>query len=153
MGENSTSRLSRRRLLKNAAKAGALFAAAPMFIPGRALGKDGAIPPSERITFGAIGIGGKGAIIGTGGSGAIIGAGGTGCAATTAGTERMADASAAFQNVFITLIFVLLIDRQTRRSVAMFRSLRGRLTLKPSALTTSSPQALKPSRPQALKPS
>ena len=63
MGENSTSRPSRRRLLKNAAKAGALFAAAPMFIPGRALGKDGAIPPSERITFGAIGIGGRGGYI------------------------------------------------------------------------------------------
>ena len=51
MGEKSTSTLSRRRLLKRAANAGVVLATAPMFIPASALGKDGAIPPSERITF------------------------------------------------------------------------------------------------------
>lgn len=54
--------LSRRRLLKNAAKAGAIIAA-PMVIPGSVLGKDGAVPPSERITLGAIGIGGRGGYV------------------------------------------------------------------------------------------
>ena len=63
MGENSSNTLSRRRLLKKAAGAGVAAMAAPMFIPGSALGKDGAIPPSERITFGAIGIGGRGGYI------------------------------------------------------------------------------------------
>jgi len=51
--------MSRRRLLKTAAQAGALIAA-PMVIPSSVLGKDGAVAPSERIMMGAIGIGGRG---------------------------------------------------------------------------------------------
>ncbi len=52
---NRTS-VSRRRFLKTAAKASTVFAA-PCFIPGTALGKDGAVAPSERIVMGGIGIG------------------------------------------------------------------------------------------------
>jgi hypothetical protein len=58
MSEKRT-RLSRRRLLKSAAQAGAILAA-PLVIPGSALGKDGAVSPSERITVGAIGVGNRG---------------------------------------------------------------------------------------------
>jgi len=51
--------LSRRGFLKTAAlAAGAL--AAPMVIPGSALGKSGAVPPSERIVMGGIGLRGRG---------------------------------------------------------------------------------------------
>ena len=49
------SALSRRRFLKTAAGASAL-AAVPYFIPASALGKDGAVPPSEKIIVGGIGI-------------------------------------------------------------------------------------------------
>jgi hypothetical protein len=51
---------SRRRLLKTAVKLGAAAIAAPMIVPGRVLGKDGAVPTGERITLGAIGIGNRG---------------------------------------------------------------------------------------------
>ncbi len=51
--------LSRREALKTAAKAGALVMA-PTIIPARALGRDGAVAPSERIVLGAIGLGGRG---------------------------------------------------------------------------------------------
>ncbi len=34
--------------------------AAPMIIPASALGKDGAVAPSERITIGCIGVGNRG---------------------------------------------------------------------------------------------
>ncbi len=61
MTENGTCP-SRRRLLKNAARAGALLAI-PQIIPSSALGKDGALVPSERITVGAIGIGGRGSYV------------------------------------------------------------------------------------------
>ena len=54
-----TSILSRRRFLARAAGAGATLAA-PWFIPGRALGKNGGVPASERITLGGIGMGGRG---------------------------------------------------------------------------------------------
>ena len=47
--------LSRRRFLKTAAGASAL-AAVPYFVPASALGKDGAVPPSEQIIVGGIGI-------------------------------------------------------------------------------------------------
>ena len=50
---------SRRRFLKTAAQAGALFMA-PQVIPGTALGKGTAAPPSERIVLGGIGIGNRG---------------------------------------------------------------------------------------------
>jgi predicted dehydrogenase len=45
--------------LKTAVKASALFAV-PQVIPGAVLGKDGAVPPSERIVMGGIGIGNRG---------------------------------------------------------------------------------------------
>lgn len=47
--------LSRRRFMKKAARAGTL-AAVPFFIPTTALGRGGAVPPSEKIVVGAIGI-------------------------------------------------------------------------------------------------
>ena len=50
-----TPALSRRRFLATTATAGAALAA-PAFIPGSVLGKNGAIPASERITLGGIGI-------------------------------------------------------------------------------------------------
>jgi Oxidoreductase family, C-terminal alpha/beta domain/Oxidoreductase family, NAD-binding Rossmann fold len=52
--------LTRRRFLKTAAAALAAPIGFPMFVPGRVLGKDGAVPTSERITLGAIGIGNRG---------------------------------------------------------------------------------------------
>jgi len=52
-------RLSRRGFLRHAALAcGAI--AAPNLIPASALGRDGAVAPSERIVMGGIGIGGRG---------------------------------------------------------------------------------------------
>ena len=50
--------LSRRGFLK----AGALVAA-PMFVPGAVLGKDGGVAASERITVGGIGINGRGTYV------------------------------------------------------------------------------------------
>ena len=51
--------LSRRSLLRGGLAAGAA-AAAPTIIPSSALGLDGAVPPSERIVVGGIGIGRRG---------------------------------------------------------------------------------------------
>lgn len=51
--------LTRRQFLKRASVAGAALAM-PCIIPGSALGLNGAVPPSERIVFGGIGIGGRG---------------------------------------------------------------------------------------------
>jgi predicted dehydrogenase len=48
-------RINRRQFLQRAAAA----VAAPMIVPGRVLGLDGAVAPSNRITFGAIGIGNR----------------------------------------------------------------------------------------------
>jgi hypothetical protein len=53
------SSLSRRRFLKTAAGASAL-ATAPYFVPASALGKGGAVAPSDRIVVGGIGIRGRG---------------------------------------------------------------------------------------------
>lgn len=50
---------SRRTFLRRTATAAAAVAL-PTFIPARALGRDGAVPPSERIVLGAIGIGPRG---------------------------------------------------------------------------------------------
>jgi len=50
---------SRRSFLKRSLAAGATVAA-PTIIPSSALGLDGAVPPSERITVGCIGIGRRG---------------------------------------------------------------------------------------------
>ncbi len=54
--------LSRRQLFKTAAKASALLAA-PLVLPSSVFGKDGAVAPSERIVYGAIGIGNRGGYI------------------------------------------------------------------------------------------
>jgi predicted dehydrogenase len=55
----TTATFHRRRFLKTAAGAGAILAI-PQFIPGAALGKDGVVLPSERITLGGLGIGRRG---------------------------------------------------------------------------------------------
>ncbi len=52
-------RFNRRQFVTQMAGAGALLAA-PQVIPGRALGKDGTVSPSERIVMGGIGIGRRG---------------------------------------------------------------------------------------------
>ncbi|NQT16417.1 MAG: Gfo/Idh/MocA family oxidoreductase, partial [Planctomycetes bacterium] len=52
-------RVPRRRFLKTAIQAGGLLMA-PQLIPGAALGKDGAVAPSQRIVMGGIGIGRRG---------------------------------------------------------------------------------------------
>jgi predicted dehydrogenase len=52
--------IPRRRFLKTALSAAGAAIAAPMIIPGSALGLDGAVPPSERIVVGGIGIGNRG---------------------------------------------------------------------------------------------
>jgi len=54
-----SSALSRRQFLKRASLAGAAIAV-PTIIPGSALGLNGAVPPSERIVFGGMGVGGRG---------------------------------------------------------------------------------------------
>src|SRR5689334_4067053 len=54
-----TASLQRRQFLKTAIGAGAL-AFAPQIIPSSALGRDGAVAPSERIVLGGIGIGNRG---------------------------------------------------------------------------------------------
>lgn len=54
-----SSAMSRRRFLAAAAGAGSVLMT-PMFLPGRVLGKDGAVSPSERIVLGGLGIGGRG---------------------------------------------------------------------------------------------
>jgi hypothetical protein len=51
--------LHRRRFLSSALRAGAAMAA-PLVIPGAVLGSGAAVPPSEKITLGGIGIGGRG---------------------------------------------------------------------------------------------
>ncbi|MDD2598206.1 MAG: Gfo/Idh/MocA family oxidoreductase [Kiritimatiellae bacterium] len=50
---------SRRTFLKRSVGAGSALAL-PYFIPASALGKDGAVAPSERIVMGVIGVGGRG---------------------------------------------------------------------------------------------
>lgn len=54
-------RLARREFLRQSAAASMMAAvAAPCVAPGSALGKDGAVPPSEKITVGMIGTGSHG---------------------------------------------------------------------------------------------
>ena len=53
-------RLTRRRFMRRAATAVGTAVAAPTIIPASALGKDGAVAPSDRIVLGAIGIGSRG---------------------------------------------------------------------------------------------
>ena len=53
-------RFSRRGFLKTALSAAGAGAMAPTIIPSSALGRDGAVAPSERIIVGGIGIGNRG---------------------------------------------------------------------------------------------
>lgn len=53
------SSINRRQFLKRAALAGGAWAI-PSVIPGTALGLNGGVPPSERIVFAGMGIGGRG---------------------------------------------------------------------------------------------
>lgn len=55
----STTRMTRRECLQTAAAAGAAVLA-PTIVPASALGRGGAVAPSERIVLGAIGIGARG---------------------------------------------------------------------------------------------
>ncbi|MDD4869454.1 MAG: Gfo/Idh/MocA family oxidoreductase [Kiritimatiellae bacterium] len=55
----SKSSITRRQFLAKAAMAGGAIAL-PCFIPASALGRNGAVPPSERILMGGIGIRGRG---------------------------------------------------------------------------------------------
>jgi len=55
---NSTTLTRRQFLARGAMAAGA--AALPYYVPASALGRDGAVAPSERIVMGGIGIGGRG---------------------------------------------------------------------------------------------
>jgi len=52
--------MSRRKFFRKAAMAAGAAAAAPTIISATALGKNGAVPASDRITLGAIGIGNRG---------------------------------------------------------------------------------------------
>jgi hypothetical protein len=61
---NQTMRaVSRRAFLKRAGVVAGGAVALPYFIPARALGRDGAVAPSERIVLGGIGIGGRGSYV------------------------------------------------------------------------------------------
>jgi hypothetical protein len=59
VGALTGSALNRRQFLKRAALT-TEFLAGPMIIPASVLGRDGAVPPSERIVLGGIGLGGRG---------------------------------------------------------------------------------------------
>ena len=59
MSDGKGKKLTRRRLLKRGAMA-AGAAALPWYIPASALGRGGAVAPSERIVMGGIGLGGRG---------------------------------------------------------------------------------------------
>jgi len=60
MAKNSPRQsLHRRHFIKKAALS-AMAAAIPCYIPGKLLGMDGAVPPSEQIILGALGIGSRG---------------------------------------------------------------------------------------------
>lgn len=60
MSTDSKPTLNRRQLLKSATVAGASALGFPMFIPAAALGRDGNVAPSNRITLGVIGTGNQG---------------------------------------------------------------------------------------------
>lgn len=55
-------RLSRRELFQHSAHVASAAIAIPYLIPGSALGKNGQVAPSERITVGAIGVGSMGEV-------------------------------------------------------------------------------------------
>lgn len=58
--KGSSSGLSRRRFLRRAAGVGVAAAAAPYVVPASALGAEGKVAPSNRITMGIIGTGNQG---------------------------------------------------------------------------------------------
>jgi predicted dehydrogenase len=60
MKNGQAGRLSRRGFLKHSAGAGLAAAAGYSILPSSALGRDGHVAPSERITVGGIGIGNRG---------------------------------------------------------------------------------------------
>ena len=55
-----TKKLNRRQYLKKTTAAAGAACLAPTIIPAKALGRDGATAPSERIVMGGIGLGGRG---------------------------------------------------------------------------------------------
>ena len=55
----ATHTLNRRQLMRTAALSAAAVAM-PLYVPGKLLGRNGAVPPSEQIILGALGIGGRG---------------------------------------------------------------------------------------------
>jgi hypothetical protein len=57
---NSVPAFTRRHFLRQTSAAVAAAFAAPAFVPTSVLGRVGAIPPSERVTMGFIGVGGQG---------------------------------------------------------------------------------------------
>jgi len=57
---NKSTQLHRRGFLRTALSASAAVVMAPTIIPSSALGRDGAVAPSERIVLGGIGIGNRG---------------------------------------------------------------------------------------------
>lgn len=57
---NNRKGVSRRAVLKTALQTGAVVSA-PLIVPASALGLGGAVPPSDRITLGGLGIGSRGA--------------------------------------------------------------------------------------------
>lgn len=64
MAHNNTAKKTTRRSFLKATTAAATTAmAVPMFVPSRALGRDGFVAPSERITLGGIGIRNRGTLV------------------------------------------------------------------------------------------
>jgi len=57
---NSASAITRRHFLRQTTAALGAAVAAPALVPASVLGRSGAMPPSERITMGFIGVGGQG---------------------------------------------------------------------------------------------
>jgi len=76
--------ITRRKLLRRAAGAAGAMAAAPYVITSNALGADGTLPASERVTIGMIGGGGRG----SGVFGGLIGSGGQPVAVCDAWQQR-----------------------------------------------------------------
>ena len=56
---HSTTFLNRRQFIKNVALS-VTTVTMPFYVPGKLLGKDGAVPPSEQVILGALGIGSRG---------------------------------------------------------------------------------------------
>jgi hypothetical protein len=59
MSSDNSTTLTRRQFLTRGAMAASVVAL-PYYIPASALGRNGAVAPSERIVMGGIGIGGRG---------------------------------------------------------------------------------------------